>query len=42
MVRSYDHTEQTAEEFGVDMRTAAQILAIKRVAAAVETRGIYP
>ena len=42
MARSYDNTEQTSEEFGVDMRTAAQILAIKRVAAAVETRGIYP
>lgn len=42
MARSYDMTEQTSEEFGVDMRTAAQILAIKRVAAALETRGIYP
>ncbi len=42
MARSYYATEQTAEEFGVDMRTAAQITAIKRVAAALETRGIYP
>jgi glutamate dehydrogenase (NAD(P)+) len=42
MARSYAATEQTAEEFEVDMRTAAQILAIKRVAAALETRGIYP
>jgi glutamate dehydrogenase (NAD(P)+) len=42
MARSYYNTEQTSEEFGVDMRTAAQILAIKRVAAALETRGIYP
>ncbi len=42
MARSYYATEQTAEEFEVDMRTAAQILAIKRVAAALETRGIYP
>jgi glutamate dehydrogenase (NAD(P)+) len=42
MARSYAATEQTAEEFDVDMRTAAQILAIKRVAAALETRGIYP
>lgn len=42
MARSYYATENTAEEFNVDMRTAAQILAIKRVAAALETRGIYP
>ena len=42
MARSYDMTEQTSEEYNVDMRTAAQILAIKRVAAALETRGIYP
>ncbi|MEO8393618.1 MAG: glutamate dehydrogenase, partial [Chloroflexota bacterium] len=42
MVRSYAATESTAEEFDVDMRTAAQILAIKRVAGALETRGIYP
>lgn len=42
MARSYYATEATAEEFEVDMRTAAQILAIKRVANALETRGIYP
>ncbi len=42
MARSYASTEQTAEEFGVDMRTAAQIVAIQRVAGALETRGIYP
>jgi len=42
MARSYYATESTAEEYEVDMRTAAQILAIKRVAGALETRGIYP
>ena len=42
MKRSYDATETTAEEYGVDMRTAAQLLGIKRVADAVATRGIYP
>ena len=42
MARIYYSTEATAEEFDVDMRTAAQILAIKRVAGALETRGIYP
>jgi glutamate dehydrogenase (NAD(P)+) len=42
MKRSYYATENTSEEYGVDMRTAAQILAIKRVADAVATRGFYP
>ncbi len=42
MVRSYYGTERAAEEYGVDLRTAAQIQAIKRVADAVITRGIYP
>ncbi len=42
MKRSYDSTENSAEEHGVDMRTAAQILAIRRAADAVLTRGIYP
>jgi glutamate dehydrogenase (NAD(P)+) len=42
MVRSYYATENAADEFGVDMRTAAQLLAIRRVAEAVETRGFYP
>jgi glutamate dehydrogenase (NAD(P)+) len=42
MVKSYYATEHAAEEYNVDMRTAAQILAIRRVADAVITRGIYP
>lgn len=42
MTRSYYATEHAAEEYGVPMRTAAQILAIKRVADAVISRGIYP
>ncbi len=42
MARSYYATERTAEEFNTDMRMAAQITAIRRVAAALETRGIYP
>jgi glutamate dehydrogenase (NAD(P)+) len=40
--KSYYNTEQTAEKYGVDMRTAAQITAIQRVADAVATRGFYP
>lgn len=42
MVRSYYATESAAEEFNVDMRTAAQLLGIRRVADAVATRGFYP
>jgi glutamate dehydrogenase (NAD(P)+) len=42
MRKSYYNTEQTAEQHGVDMRTAAQITAIKRVADAVAVRGFYP
>ncbi|GAB4518874.1 MAG: Glu/Leu/Phe/Val dehydrogenase [Anaerolineae bacterium] len=42
MVRGYDLTERTAEEHGVSLRTAAQIAAIKRVADAVITRGVFP
>jgi glutamate dehydrogenase (NAD(P)+) len=42
LVRSYDATAQTAEQYGVDMRTAAQMTAIKRVADALTTRGFYP
>ncbi len=42
MKRSFTATESTADEYGVDMRTAAQILAIRRVADAVATRGFYP
>jgi glutamate dehydrogenase (NAD(P)+) len=42
MVRSYDATASTAEKYKVDMRTAAQMTAIKRVADALVTRGFYP
>jgi glutamate dehydrogenase (NAD(P)+) len=40
--RSFDATVHTAEKHRVDLRTAAQILAIQRVADAVMTRGFYP
>lgn len=40
--RSFEATVNTAEDHNVDLRTAAQILAIQRVADAVETRGFYP
>lgn len=42
LVRAYDLTVRTAEEHRVDMRTAAQIAAIKRVAEALKIRGFYP
>ncbi|MCB9457787.1 MAG: Glu/Leu/Phe/Val dehydrogenase [Anaerolineaceae bacterium] len=42
LVKAYDATVRTAEEYNVDMRTAAQMTAIKRVAEALMTRGFYP
>ena len=42
MVKAYDFTLNTAETYNVDMRTAAQLAAIKRVADAVRVRGFYP
>lgn len=42
MIKSYYATQKAAQDYKVDMRTAAQILAIRRVADAVITRGIYP
>ena len=42
LIRGYDATIHTAEEYGVDMRTAAQMTAIKRVGEALTTRGFYP
>lgn len=42
MIRAYDATIRTAEDYNVDMRTAAQITAIDRVGKALMTRGFYP
>jgi glutamate dehydrogenase (NAD(P)+) len=42
MVRSFTQVLRVAQEKGVDMRTAAQIYAIQRVAEAMSIRGIYP
>ncbi len=39
---AYDETCETAKEHNIDMRTAAQVKAINRVADAIQTRGIYP
>jgi glutamate dehydrogenase (NAD(P)+) len=42
MKDAYARTKATADDKGIDMRTAAQVTAIKRVADAIVTRGIYP
>lgn len=42
MIRAYDLTVRTSEEHAIDLRTAAQVAAIKRVADAMKTRGFYP
>ncbi|HEX2622085.1 MAG TPA: glutamate dehydrogenase, partial [Phototrophicaceae bacterium] len=42
IIRAYDTTVRTAEEHHIDMRTAAQVAGIKRVADALKTRGFYP
>ena len=42
MVRSFNQVLRVAHEKNIDMRTAAQVLAIHRVAEAVQLRGIYP
>jgi glutamate dehydrogenase (NAD(P)+) len=40
--RAYAETNATAQEHHIDMRTAAQVKAIKRVSDAIITRGVYP
>jgi len=42
LIKAYDEVVRTQEQYKVDMRTAAQITAIKRVGEATRTRGIYP
>lgn len=42
MVHSFAHVEGTRKQHKVDMRTAALIIGVKRVAEATITRGIYP
>ncbi len=42
MVRSFNQILRVSHEKNIDMRTAAQVLAIDRVAEAVQLRGIYP
>ena len=42
MIRSFNDVLKIAQDKGTDMRTAALILAVQRVAKALEIRGIYP
>jgi glutamate dehydrogenase (NAD(P)+) len=42
MKRAFDNVFQKVDQYNVDPRTAAYILAIERVARATEIRGIYP
>ena len=42
MVRAYDDVQRTATEHDIDLRLAAYMLAVSRVAEATMTRGIYP
>jgi glutamate dehydrogenase (NAD(P)+) len=42
MVRSFTVLYNFSREKNIDMRTAAQVFAIQRVAEAMRLRGIYP
>jgi len=42
MLRSFHDVYDTSRQMGIDMRTAALVLAIGRVAEATKTRGLYP
>jgi len=42
LTRAYEETNETAQQHNLDMRTAAQVKAIKRVSDAIITRGVYP
>ncbi|MFQ5627866.1 MAG: Glu/Leu/Phe/Val dehydrogenase [bacterium] len=42
MVKSFQDVLQTSQKYNVDMRKAAYVLAVDRVAEAIQIRGIYP
>ena len=42
MTRSFEQVSATAEEHNTNLRTAALVVAVERVATALEMRGIYP
>lgn len=42
MLKSYDDVLEIQQKEKVDLRTAAYILAVKRIAKAIELRGLFP
>jgi len=42
MVKAFDAIEQVQDHHHCDMRTAAYVVGVQRVAEAIQTRGIYP
>jgi glutamate dehydrogenase/leucine dehydrogenase len=42
MLKAFDEVVSIHEKEKVDLRTAAYILAVKRVAKAIELRGLFP
>ena len=42
IVSAYERVKNTAERYKVDMRTAAQIVAINRLEMVYKERGIFP
>ena len=42
MVRSFRDVYETSRQMNIDLRTAALVLGIGRVAEATRTRGLYP
>lgn len=42
MIKGYDRTVYTAEKYNTNLRVAAQLVAIKTVSDAIQTRGFYP
>ena len=42
MTAAFKEVKATAEQYGVDMRTGAYVLAVSRVAEATRVRGIFP
>ncbi|QPC85254.1 Glu/Leu/Phe/Val dehydrogenase [Phototrophicus methaneseepsis] len=42
LTAAYEQVQHNAEEHNIDLRTAAQVTAIKRVGEAIMTRGFYP
>jgi glutamate dehydrogenase (NAD(P)+) len=41
-VNSFNQVWEKAQEFKCDLRTAAYLIAVQRVAEATDRRGIYP